>query len=202
MKPRHLLLILSAICAHALTNGLNAGPPAHKQWKLVFSDEFDGGKLDESKWSRSASHGPAFCWNGAKGLLCDDHAEVDGKGNFVVKVTRDADGTYRYHHGIQTKGKFQRVYGYFETRARFTREPGWWGAVWLYGVEVGPNPFLMGQEIDIFEDFIKPKKKNDFAHNLHFDAQLEPAMENNQRVGKLDGEVLYRVSRGTNVVVD
>ena len=178
-----------------------AEPPANKNWKLVFSDEFDGGKLDESKWTHRNS-GEAFCWNGAKGLLCEDHADVDGKGNFVIKVTRDADGVYRYHHGVQTKGKFQRTYGYFETRARFSREPGWWGAVWLYGVEVGPNPFKMGQEIDMFEDFNKPKKKNDFAHNVHFDAQLESAMENNKRVGKLDGDTLYRVSRGTNVVVN
>jgi len=189
-------LIVVVCCVSAF-----AAPPAGKQWKLVFSDEFNGDKLDESKWTRSA-YGEAFKWNGAKGKLCDDHADVDGKGNCVVKVTRDADGTYRYHHGDQNKGKFQQTYGYFETRARFTREPGWWGAVWLYGVEVGPNPFLMGQEIDIFEDFTKPKTKNDFAHNVHFDAQLESAMENNKRVGKLDGDTLYRVSRGTNVVVE
>ncbi|MFA5190298.1 MAG: family 16 glycosylhydrolase [Verrucomicrobiia bacterium] len=189
-----LLVALAAACVPT-----SAEPPAGKHWKLVFSDEFDGSKLDESKWSR-ANHGEAFCWNGAKGLRCDDHAEVDGKGNFVIKVTRDADGTYRYHNGIQTKGKFQRAYGYYETRVRFTREPGWWGAVWLYGVEVGPNPFKMGQEIDIFEDFTKPKTKPEFAHNVHFDAQLESAMENNKRVGKLDGDTLYRVSRGKHDV--
>lgn len=194
---RILTLLIAIVCSAPAF----AAPPPHKQWKLVFSDEFNGDKLDDSKWTRSA-HGDAFKWNGAKGKVCDDHADVDGKGNFVVKVTRDADGTYRYHHGVQTKGKFQRTYGYFETRARFSREPGWWGAVWLYGVEVGPNPFVMGQEIDIFEDFNKPKTKNDFSHNVHFDAQLESAMENNKRVGKLDGDTLYRVSRGTNVVVE
>jgi len=172
-----------------------------KRWKLVFSDEFDGPKLDESKWTRRG-HGRAFVWNGAKGRLADDHAEVDGRGHFVVQVTRDADGTYVYHPGVETKGKFQRTYGYFETRARFTRQPGWWGAVWLFGVEVGPNPFVMGQEIDIFEDFVKPKEKLDFAHNVHFDSQLPFAPGENRRLGKLDGNTLYRVSRGETVVVD
>src|SRR3989339_617841 len=133
--------------------------PPNKKWKLLFSDEFNGSKLDESKWTRSRNHGEAFCWNGAKGIYCEDHADVDGRGNFVIKVTRDENGTYRFNHGIQTKGHFQRTYGFFETRVKFSREPGWWGAVWLYGVEVGPNPFKMGQEIDIFEDFMKPKKK-------------------------------------------
>jgi beta-glucanase (GH16 family) len=178
------------------------GPPRHKQWKLVFSDEFDGTKLDESKWTRSRSSSPAFVWNGAKGRLAEDHADVDGHGHFVIKVTRDSDGTYCYHPGVETKGKFQRTYGYFETRAKFTHQPGWWGAVWLYGVEVGPNPFVMGQEIDIFEDFNKPKKKLDFAHNVHFDSLLPFAPQDKRHLGKLDGSTLYRVSRGTPVLVN
>lgn len=194
-------LILSGLAIAVLATGAAAEPPAGKRWKLTFQDEFDGEKLDELKWSRS-NHGTAFTWNGAKGLRCDDHAELDGSGNFAIRVSRDADGTYRYHNGIQTKGKFQQTYGYLETRARFTRQPGWWGAVWLYGVEVGPNPFLMGQEIDIFEDFYKPKKENDFSHNVHFDSQLSFASEDNRRVGKLDGNTLYRISRGTKVLVD
>lgn len=177
------------------------GPPADRQWKLIFSDEFDGVAMDTNKWERRPG-GEAFCWNGAKGIRSDDHADVDGCGNFVVRVSRDKDGTYRYHNGVDTRGRFHQTYGYVETRVKFTRQPGWWGAVWMYGVEVGPNPFLMGQEIDIFEDFYKPKKKNDFSHNLHFDAQLDFASEDNKRVGKLDGDALYRVSRGTNVVVN
>ncbi len=191
--------LLSLVAITALGTEPAGGPPRHKQWRLVFSDEFDGTKLDDSKWTRSRSS-PAFIWNGAKGLLCADHADVDGQGHFVVKVTQDADGTCRYHPGVQTKGTFQLTYGYFETRAKFTRQPGGWGAVWLYGVEVGPNPFVMGQEIDIFEDFVKPKKKFDFAHNVHLDAQLGYAPGEKRRLGKLDGYVLYRASRGTTVV--
>jgi beta-glucanase (GH16 family) len=196
------LIALFALLAEAADGVEPLGDPLRqKEWKLVFNDEFDGRTLDESKWTRR-SHGEAFVWNGAKGRLAEDHADVDGQGHFVVKVSRDADGTWLYHHGVETKGKFQRTYGYFETRAKFTRQPGWWGAVWLYGVEVGPNPFLMGQEIDIFEDFCKPKKKFDFAHNVHFDSQLALAPEDKRRLGKLDGNTLYRVSRGTTVLVD
>lgn len=194
---RWTLMAVIWLCAAAAAGA----PPAGRAWRLVFSDEFDGPRLDASKWSRS-NHGEAFVWNGAQGRLAEDHADVDGKGNFVVRVSRAADGTYRYHHGVQTKGKFQRTYGYFETRARFTRQPGWWGAVWLYGVEVGPNPFVMGQEIDIFEDFYKPKNKLDFAHNVHLDAQLAYAPEDRRHLGKLDGNRMHRASRGTNVIVD
>ncbi len=108
-----------------------SGPPRDRPWKLVFADEFNGPRLDETKWSRSRNHGDAFCWNGAKGRVSEDHAAVDGRGNFVIRVTRDPDGTYVYSHGVQTRGKFQRAYGYYETRAKFTRQPGWWGGVWL-----------------------------------------------------------------------
>lgn len=205
MKGSTYLLLVGMsgfLAGLAWAAGAEGAPPGGKQWRLIFSDEFDGTKLDESKWTRSRSTSPAFVWNGAKGQLCEDHAEVDGQGHFVIKVTRDADGTYRYHHGVETKGKFQRTYGYFETRAKFTRQPGWWGAVWLYGVEVGPNPFVMGQEIDIFEDFVKPKNKLDFAHNVHFDAHLDFAPDDKRHLGKLDGDMLYRVSRGTSVLVD
>jgi len=196
-----LLAGLSAVLAWPAAGVEPVGPAGNKSWKLVFSDEFEGSKLDASKWTRSRSS-PAFIWNGAKGRLSEDHADVDGRGNFVIKVTRDADGVYGYHHGVQTKGKFQRTYGYFETRVRFTREPGWWGAVWLFGVEVGPNPFVMGQEIDIFEDFVKPKTRPDFAHNVHFDSLLPFAPDDKRHLGKLDGNTLYRVSRGTPVLVD
>ncbi len=195
--------VLFSACPQSAAAAAESLLPPHKKWKMVFQDEFDGKTLDTTKWSFCPPRpGMAFCWNGAKGIWDDDHAGVDGNGHFVVKVTRDADGAYRYHAGARTKGKFQRTYGYFETRARFTREPGWWGAVWLYGVEVGPNPFVMGQEIDMFEDYPKPKKSPEFTHNIHFDSQLGYASENDKRVGELEGNSLHSISRGKHVAVD
>ena len=63
-----LLLELLAIMASPDAVGQSpAGPPRHKQWRLVFDDEFDGNRLDESKWTRSRSSSPAFLWNGMTG---------------------------------------------------------------------------------------------------------------------------------------
>ena len=79
----------------------------------------------------------------------------------MIKVTRDADGIFYYRHRIQTKGKFQRTYGYFETRAKFTRQPGWWGQqVWLYGVEVGPNPSSWARKSISSRTSTKPKRSS------------------------------------------
>ena len=126
--------------------------------------------------------------------------EWTGTATSSSKVTCDADGAYRYHAGAR-QGKFQRTYGYFETRARFTREPGWWGAVWLYGVEVGPNPFVMGRK-SICSKTTQAKEKPEFTHNIHFDSQLGYASENDKRVGELEGNSLRSISRGKHVAVD
>ena len=40
-----------AIAAAALAPALWAAPPPHSEWKLTFSDEFDGPVLDASKWN-------------------------------------------------------------------------------------------------------------------------------------------------------
>jgi beta-glucanase (GH16 family) len=146
------------------------GPASQKKWRLTFADEFEGTKLDTSKWSKS-KRGKVLHWQSTQSEEADENGFLDGKGNFVLRVSQDDRGVYRYHHGLETKGKFQQTYGYFETRAKFTHEPGWWGAVWLNGITKGHNPFVFGQEIDIFEDFVKPKVKKEVSHAVHIDAQ-------------------------------
>ena len=48
----------------------------------------------------------------------------------------------------------------------------------------------------------KPKDKLDFAQCLHFDSQLDYAPGDHRRLGRLDGNTLYRVSRAHSVLVD
>lgn len=196
-----LLIFADAQPARAAETPSPVGPAAQKKWKLVFAEEFNGTKIDEAKWTPGKSGG-GFCYHGAQSVMDDANAYVDGQGHFVLKVTRDDKGVYHYHNGIRTGWKHNQVYGYVETRAKFSRQPGWWGAVWMYGTEVGPNPFAMGQEIDIFEDFYKPKKTNDFQHCLHFDAQLGQALENDKKVGDLNLDRITRISRGHKLMVD
>ena len=51
---------------------------------------------------------------------------LDGKGALVLQLTRDADGTVRHFGNINSR--FEKAYGYFETRVQFSRQPGWWTA--------------------------------------------------------------------------
>ena len=131
--------------------------------------------------------------------LTPTNSFLDGQGHFINVLSRDEAGVLRYHHGIDTKGKFAFTYGYAEARVQFSRQPGWWSAVWLLGVEQGLNPFLRGQEIDIYEDFFKPKRRNDIQHAVHFDPELDVAEESARNVGAaqmIHATRMGRVSKG------
>ena len=136
---------------------LRAFDPAKAGWKLAFEDDFDGDRVDETKWDARNPSGFR-------------HVKVrDGK--LMIDVDYGGrDGKTLETGSIWTKRSF--LYGYFEARLKFTRQPGWWAAFWLYGDTVG-NPFLDGFEIDIFEDYYTRRldaQGNSRAiidHNLH-----------------------------------
>ena len=152
------------------------GPPPGTAWKLVWQDEFEGTSLDTNRWS-SISPSP-WSYPGFPTRASESNCFLDGDGHLVLRLTRDPDGTVRYHRGLYS-GNFQQAYGYFETRAQFSRQPGWWTAVWLSGVpyDEGTDPFVMPQEFDLFEDFYKPKTRNDISHCYHVTAKLSPVVD-------------------------
>ncbi|MFA6176883.1 MAG: family 16 glycosylhydrolase, partial [Phycisphaerae bacterium] len=133
--------------------------PVKAGWKMVFNDEFDGTAVDWDKWFEY--HGKAYS---------KDFASLDGKGNLCIKTDYGPDGKTLMTSALWSKETFR--YGYFESRFRFTKQPGWWAAFWLYGPS-NSNPMLDGFEIDIFEDYYtRPKKENGptegiLDHNLH-----------------------------------
>ena len=148
--------------------GYREGPPAGKQWKMVWNDEFDGTTVDANKWNVQSQ--PTWNWPGVKTKESTASLSLDGQGSLVLQLTQDADGTVRYHPGMNSR--FEKAYGYFETRVQFSRQPGWWTAVWLagYPYDDGPDAFVNSQEFDIFEDFYKPKNQDDIQHCYHCSA--------------------------------
>ena len=71
--------------------------PEGKKWKLVFSDEFDGEKLDESKWSYRLDY-----WGERFAAYTDKGVYLDGKSNAVFKPVFE-DGCLRSSQ-LQTGG--------------------------------------------------------------------------------------------------
>ncbi len=136
------------------------GPPA-SDYKLIWSDEFDGEGLDMSKWSYRCL-GPR-----GDAIISEDCVGLDGNGNLVMTTKRVGDHIETAMIG--TEGKFETSFGYFESRMKFQAEPGHWSAFWLQSptmAKIG-NPKVNGTEIDIIE-FFSTDRQSMFS-NLHWD---------------------------------
>jgi len=162
--------------------------PAKAGWPLVFADEFDGERIDETKWSAPAE------WNIRDWRTTDGAFVKDGI--LHIKTDWNKEHTRLATSGLRSVGKFG--YGYYEARLRFTQKNGWWAAFWLYG-KSNTNPFLDGFEIDIFEDYYtrdrdpKAPRKGILDHNLHVNngRNLKSWNYNSRLPGSLDE--FYRI---------
>ncbi len=141
-------------------------PPAPdgRTWKLVWHDEFDGDKLDESKWDVPPDRPRRDAWWMRKAI------RLDGQGHLMIETLKE-DG--RYIDGcVRTLGKFEHVRGYYVARIKLQSQPGHWSAFWLMGRGVGSvgDEGRDGTEIDIME---KPWLNDRVQHALHWDGYGE-----------------------------
>jgi beta-glucanase (GH16 family) len=135
-------------------------PPAGKRWKLVWQDEFDGAKLDESKWNRLGD------FKRRDGFWTKEDAYLNGRGSLVLRTRRDGD--HFTCGAVNTQGKFEHAFGFYLARCRLPRQPGHWPAFWLMtpGVNAVGNEGRDGTEIDIVE---VPWRDGRLTSNLHWD---------------------------------
>jgi beta-glucanase (GH16 family)/Ca2+-binding EF-hand superfamily protein len=133
--------------------------PEAKAWKLVWHDEFDGTKLDESKWDVPNNRRRDGWWS-------PKAVSLDGKGHLAISTLKDGN---RYLDAcVRTRGKFEHAHGYYVARVKLQGQPGHWSAFWLYNSSVGKigNEGRDGTEIDIME---KPWLDDQVQHALHWD---------------------------------
>jgi len=102
-----------------------------QEWELVWSDEFDGGELDASKWSPNI-------WAPRK-VNDEDQAYTDREKNLriedgmlVIEAHKEDYEGGRYTSGrVHSDGKGDFLYGRFEVRAKLPRGQGSWPAIWM-----------------------------------------------------------------------
>lgn len=130
-----LCLILAAGAAFA------ADEPS--SWHLVWSDEFDGERLDETKWRIEDA---ALVKNNERQYYAPDEVYLED-GNLVLRSRKRAVVGREYTSGlVETKGKFAQRFGKFEIRAKLPRTQGLWPAHWMLPADGSWPP-----EIDIME---------------------------------------------------
>ena len=119
-----------------------------KKWKLAWSDEFDGGKLDETKWTRCARG--ASDWDNTMSddpdLLRIANSVMQLRG--VENKNTATDASPYLTAGVTSKGKFSFKHGKAEIRARFKSARGAWPALWMLGAD---GSWPSSGEIDIME---------------------------------------------------
>lgn len=123
---------------------------------LVFFDDFD--TLDTSVWNvytkkTDVDEG----WGPADGIrrggYWDKGQVFTQDGNLVIRTEKKADGKY-YTGAIDTDNKFERHYGYYETRVYMPKGHGFWAAFWIFCNNMGAQSTdakISGTEIDVFE---------------------------------------------------
>ncbi len=160
--------------------------PKGRKFKLVWNDEFDGDRLDDSKWGwRTNFWGRPAHWFATP----EDGAHEVKDGLLRLKLVKRADGQF-VSPQLQTgeivwdasaaenarnfwplakrdKPKFMHRYGYYECRCRLQQKPGWWSAFWMQAPMQGCSldPRRAGIEHDIMESF-EPGKV--IPHCFHF----------------------------------
>ncbi|HEY8941580.1 MAG TPA: family 16 glycosylhydrolase [Cellvibrio sp.] len=134
------------------------------EWKLVWSDEFNGATIDTSKWSFEKN-----CWGGGNneqqcytdrpvnsyvsdGVLTilaqredftgSDNAEGEGTGTKKLPYTSAR---------LRTKNIAEWTFGRFEIRAKLPFGQGTWPAIWMLPTNSPYGTWASSGEIDIME---------------------------------------------------
>lgn len=162
-----ILGLLAAISLPGLTIAQD------KEWKLVWSDEFDGKSLDYSKWEVEVN---AFGGGNQELQIYTDRKEnvrVEG-GHLVLEARHDHHqiaGTVReYSSGrIRSKHRGDWKYGKFEVRAKLPGGQGVWPAIWMLPTDEVYGTWASSGEIDIME--FKGQEPDVVLGTLHFGKQ-------------------------------
>ncbi len=120
-----------------------------KNYTLSFEDNFEGDKLDDTKWEQC----PEQKRQDLNNYWYNGMSYLDGEGNLVIGMSYDEKTDRFLSSGIRSRGKFEQAYGYFEIRCTVNTVPGYWTAFWLMGDSVSDetNGGRNGTEIDIME---------------------------------------------------
>ena len=146
-----------------------SGKPRPKQpsqpatgWQLVFQDDFNGGSLDERKWTSAFPWGRDRSNVGELQYYAPDAFKVNG-GNLNIIAKPTPDKSHLYDSGlISSHDSFAPEFGRFEIRCKIPPGKGLWPAFWLLPEDTSWPP-----EIDVFEALgQQPKTVHMTAHWL------------------------------------
>lgn len=134
--------------------------PKSMGYQLIWEDQFDGNKLDTTKWNVRGVGARRIGYNSASAVKVEDG---------LLKLFALQKGDSILGSAVGTEKHSNPCYGYFECRAQLQKSIGIWAAFWIQSPEIskGENPSKYGTEMDIFE-FFKEMGNDTITHALHW----------------------------------
>jgi beta-glucanase (GH16 family) len=171
-----------------------AAEPAGDEWKLVWSDEFDGTDVDPTKWDFDLGNGPTDA-NGnvyLKGWGNDEleYYTREPENVFVKEGMLHVRALKKSHQGseytsarLKTRKRdggplFNKTYGKFEFRAKLPTGKGIWPALWMMPQSDKYGGWAASGEIDVME--ARGQEPNKVLGTLHFGSSW-PANAHSER---------------------
>ena len=152
---------------------------AHKGWRMVWSDEFNGNKVDESSWHRCHRYGSP--WNRHMSML-DSLVKVR---NGVVELwginTPEGyqDSLKFLTGGLESRGMRNIRNGRIDVRARYDCAQGFWPAIWM--MPESEKPWPNAGEIDIMEHLNFDDYIYQTVHSYHIEGGHKPKTQHDHK---------------------
>ncbi|RUO36886.1 glycosyl hydrolase family 16 [Aliidiomarina shirensis] len=123
-----------------------------EDWQLVWSDEFDSGQIDTSKWNfeincRGGGNQEQQCYTDSA-----DNAYVSDGTLKIVALPAEEGAELPYTSArLNSRNKGDFKYGRIEVRAKMPRGQGTWPAIWMMPTDEVYGGWPKSGEIDIVE---------------------------------------------------
>ena len=164
--------ILLPLCL-LVTISCKQSDPIKKDYKLVWSDEFEGTELDETKWEYQLGDGSEYGlwrWGNEEDQFYKKENASIVNGTLRIKAIREDVGNYDYSSArIRTLDKIDFKYGRVEASIRMANTGGLWHAFWMLPSHPTKSWPISG-EIDIME--YVGNSPNEVLNTIHFADQF------------------------------
>jgi len=152
---------------------------APKKWKLAWVENFNGTKLDTTRWNYEVN-GDGGGNNELQYYTArDTNAYVKGGLLHIRGLKEDYRGKHYTSARITTRHKADFTFGKMEIRAKIPTGRGLWPAIWMMPTDDKFGGWPLSGEIDIMET------KGQYPDTLYGTMHFAPAPPHNRHIGAL-----------------